>query len=89
MSKDKQVFYSVRTFISQQSPKLTLTGSNMGLVLTASANLITKVPLMFQSQPVQTWKPAGVFYIYSVIHLQLHIIIFHREIIQHIPNGII
>ena len=43
MSKDKHVFYSVRTFISQQSPKLTLTGSNMGLVLTASANLMTKI----------------------------------------------
>ena len=43
MSKDKQVFYSVRTFISQQSPKLTLTGSNMGLVLTIRANLITKI----------------------------------------------
>ena len=43
MSKDKHVFYSVRTFISQQSPKLTLTGSNMGLVLTASARLITKL----------------------------------------------
>ena len=42
MSKDKQVFYSVRTFISQQSPKLTLPGSNMGLVLTIRANLITK-----------------------------------------------
>ena len=46
MSKDKQVFYSVRTFISQQSPKLTLTGSNMGLVLTIRANLITKTSLM-------------------------------------------
>lgn len=45
MSKDKQVFYSVRTFISQQSPKLTLTGSNMGLVLTIRANLITKTSL--------------------------------------------
>ena len=46
MSKDKQVFYSVRTFISQQSPKLTLTGSDMGLMLTASAKLITKIQLM-------------------------------------------
>lgn len=46
MSKDKQVFYSVRTFISQQSPKLTLPGSNMGLVLTIRANLITKTSLM-------------------------------------------
>ena len=46
MSKDKHVFYSVRTFISQQSPKLTLTGSDMGLVLTASANLTTKTSLM-------------------------------------------
>ena len=45
MSKDKHVFYSVRTFISQQSPKLTLTGSNMGLVLTIRANLITKTSL--------------------------------------------
>ena len=43
MSKDKQVFYSVRTFISQQSPKLTLTGSDMGLVLTARVYLITKL----------------------------------------------
>ena len=46
MSKDKHVFYSVRTFISQQSPKLTLTGSDMGLMLTASAKLITKIQLM-------------------------------------------
>ncbi len=45
MSKDKHVFYSVRTFISQQSPKLTLTGSNMGLVLTIRANLLTKTLL--------------------------------------------
>ena len=36
-------FYSTRTPICQQSPKLTLTGSDMGLVLTASASLITKL----------------------------------------------
>ena len=42
------IFYSVRTLIYQQSPKLVLTDSDKGLVLTASANLITKVPLMFQ-----------------------------------------
>ena len=35
-------FYSTRTLIDQQSPKLTLTGSDMGLVLIASASLITK-----------------------------------------------
>ena len=35
--KDKYIFYSVRTLICQQSPKLTLTGSDMGLMLTASA----------------------------------------------------
>ncbi len=44
--KDKYIFYSVRTLICQQSPKLTLTGSDMGLMLTASANLITKIQLM-------------------------------------------
>jgi hypothetical protein len=44
--KDKYIFYSVRTLICQQSPKLTLTGSDKGLVLTASANLITKIQLM-------------------------------------------
>jgi len=37
------IFYSVRTLICQQSPKLTLTGSDKGLVLTASANLMTKI----------------------------------------------
>ena len=37
------IFYSVRTLIYQQSPKLTLTGSDMGLVLIASASLITKL----------------------------------------------
>jgi len=42
MSKDKQVFYSVRTFINQQSPKLVLTDSDKGLVLVISANLMTK-----------------------------------------------
>jgi len=47
----RYTFYSVRTPICQQSPKLALSGSNMGLVLTASANLITKVPLMYQSLP--------------------------------------
>ena len=41
--KDKYIFYSVRTLICQQSPKLTLTGSDKGLVLTASANLMTKI----------------------------------------------
>ena len=44
--KDHCVFCSVRTPICQQSPKLTLTGSDMGLVLTASANLTTKTSLM-------------------------------------------
>ncbi len=44
--KDKYIFYSVRTLICQQSPKLTLTGSDMGLMLTASAKLITKIQLM-------------------------------------------
>ena len=44
--KDKYIFYSVRTLICQQSPKLTLTGSDMGLMLTASAKLITKFSLM-------------------------------------------
>ena len=44
--KDKYIFYSVRTLICQQSPKLTLTGSDMGLVLTASVNLTTKTSLM-------------------------------------------
>jgi len=44
--KDKCIFYSVRTLICQQSPKLTLTGSDMGLMLTASAKLITKIQLM-------------------------------------------
>ena len=37
------IFYSVRTLIHQQSPKLVLTDSNMGLMLIASANLITKI----------------------------------------------
>ena len=37
------IFYSVRTLIYQQSPKLVLTDSNMGLMLIASANLITKI----------------------------------------------
>ena len=32
--------------ISQQTPKLTLTGSDKGLVLTASVNLTTKTSLM-------------------------------------------
>lgn len=54
MSKDNHVFYSVRTFISQQSPKLTLTGSDMGLVLTARVYLITKLHechcLLYSSQ---------------------------------------
>ena len=36
-------FYSIRTLIHQQSPKLVLTDSNMGLMLIASANLITKI----------------------------------------------
>ena len=36
------IFYSVRTLICQQSPKLVLTDSDKGFVLTASANLITK-----------------------------------------------
>ena len=40
------IFYSVRTLIHQQSPKLVLTDSNMGLMLIASANLITKIQLM-------------------------------------------
>ena len=44
--KDKYIFYSVRTLICQQSPKLTLTGSDMGLMLTASAKLITKIQQM-------------------------------------------
>ena len=43
------IFYSVRTLIHQQSPKLVLTDSNMGLMLIASANLITKVSLMLQA----------------------------------------
>ena len=42
-SKIRFIFYSVRTLICQQSPKLTLTGSDKGLVLTASANLMTKI----------------------------------------------
>ena len=37
------IFYSVRTLIHQQSPKLVLTDSNMGLMLIASADLITKI----------------------------------------------
>ena len=37
------IFYSVRTLIYQQSPKLVLTDSDMGLMLIASANLITKI----------------------------------------------
>lgn len=40
---DSLHFYSTRTSVCQQSPKLTLTGSDMGLVLTASAGLITKL----------------------------------------------
>ena len=40
--KDKYIFYSVRTLICQQSPKLVLADSNKGLMLTASANSITK-----------------------------------------------
>ena len=42
MSKDKQVFYSVRTFMNQQSPKLVLADSDKGLMLVIRANLITK-----------------------------------------------
>ena len=37
------IFYSVRTLVYQQSPKLVLTDSDMGLMLIASANLITKI----------------------------------------------
>ena len=36
------IFYSVRTNY-QQSPKLVLTDSDMGLMLIVSANLITKI----------------------------------------------
>ena len=43
--KTRFVFYSVRALIYQQSPKLALKGSNMGLVLVVSANLITKASL--------------------------------------------
>ena len=53
------IFYSVRTLIHQQSPKLVLTDSNMGLMLTASANLITKVPLMFQFLPSIVARAGG------------------------------
>ena len=44
--KDRSVFCSDLHAYCQQSPKLTLTGSDMGLVLTASANLTTKTSLM-------------------------------------------
>ena len=37
------LFACLAQHICQQSPKLTLSGSNMGLVLTASARLITKL----------------------------------------------
>ena len=50
----RYTFYSVRTLICQQSPKLTLTGSDMGLVLTARVYLITKLHechcLLYSSQ---------------------------------------
>jgi hypothetical protein len=57
-------FYSVRTLICQQSPKLALSGSNMGLMLTASANLITKVPLMFQLPPIIEARADGALFFY-------------------------
>ena len=44
--KDRSVFCSDLHAYCQQSPKLTLTGSDMGLVLTANANLTTKTSLM-------------------------------------------
>ena len=37
------IFYSVHTLNHKQSADLLLTDSNMGLMLTASANLITKI----------------------------------------------
>jgi hypothetical protein len=54
-------FYSVRTLICQQSPKLALSGSNMGLMLTASANLITKVPLMLKTLSTIVPETSGEF----------------------------
>ena len=41
----------------------------MGLVLTASANLITKVPLMFQFLPTIELKVSGVFYVINKIFI--------------------
>ena len=55
----RSTFYSVRTLICQQSPKLVLTDSDKGLVLTASANLITKVSLMFQFLPSIVARTGG------------------------------
>ena len=44
--KDKYIFYSVRTLICQQPPKLVLMDSDKGLVLTASASLINETTQM-------------------------------------------
>ena len=43
ISYDSFRFYSIHPLICQQSPKLTLTGSNKGLMLTARVYLITKL----------------------------------------------
>ena len=43
ISYDSFRFYSIHPFICQQSPQLTLTGSNKGLMLTAKVYLITKL----------------------------------------------
>ena len=52
--KDRSVFCSDLHAYCQQSPKLTLTGSDMGLVLTARVYLITKLHechcLLYSSQ---------------------------------------
>ena len=79
----RSTFYSVRTLICQQSPKLVLTDSDKGLVLTASANLITKVPLMLKTLSTIVPETGGDFYIANI----LRSIVFHPVLPHRFPDG--
>ena len=78
-------FVSIRytQLICQQSPKLALSGSNMGLMLTASANLITKVPLMLKTLSTIVPETGGDFYIANI----LRSIVFHPVLPRRFPDG--